>query len=311
MAAFWVRYLLTAVLGATVIWHGVPELRARLEIRRATAAPAESSVAPRTSGAVPSGLWGEASDAAFSAEGGAALALPVRFSGAAVDFSVPPATAPGADGTNFDWGVLAETTPCYASSGTATGRLPGGTVIEKISVHTSSRGPMLRCRVLEGAIWRSDVFVPESAVVVFAGPYAEAPPVERDEVVRFLALKARIEDRRAELKGKALRANPHFEAYRAAAKALTAFQSESKALIERRDKVSGAERARLDDELRRMKFRAAALEREFDRVGEDYKRWRSQHDDGSQAAAADELIQRWSREYAALEPVLRDRIQGL
>ena len=86
---------------------------------------------------------------------------------------MPPATSPEADGTNFDWGVLAETTPCYASSGTATGRLLGGTVIEKISVHTSSRGPMLRCRLLEGSTWRSDVFVPESAVVVFAGPYAE------------------------------------------------------------------------------------------------------------------------------------------
>lgn len=318
---FWQTYFAVGIVGAAFIWFGIPELHSPDE----AAGGDDSAAVPITVGEkassespAPVRTLREAGTlladipelpAVDGNSSGIAWKAPEEM-GSGLQETEPPPRPRGAE-AGYDWGVLAESTPCYNSSGAVSGRLNGGVVVEKISSHDSSRGVMLRCRVLENQVWRNDVFIPEKAVVVFSGPYARAPEAERAEVIHFLALKAKIEDRRKSLKELAVKANPHFKDYQRVAKELLAVQADSKKLTAQRDEAAGPERSRIDDELRSMKFRAASVEREFSRVEKDYKRWKTGNDDGTDAIEADETLRSLGREYAELEPRMRDVIYGL
>lgn len=326
MSGFFARYAVVAVAGALGVWYGVPELKPVLEARRA------DRPALQPSPAVPALSWRLAvatSPAASGASSGntsatsrtshqttrnpppepAAQTPPLAPSNAGE--AAVPAPAPQPIGPVFDWGILVETTNVYNAAGTPTGKLPGGTVVERVSVHESSRGSMVRCRVLHNQLWREGIFVPELALAMFQGSYVNASPRDRDRIVRYFTLRSMVADRRDELRESSIRANPHFTAYQAAAKALTEFQAKAKELVAQRDAATGMERSRLEDTLRRLKSDESAILHSFRKAEEPYKRWRASNDDGSVAIASDAQINAWENELAALEPDVRGMVRGL
>jgi hypothetical protein len=319
MSGFYARYVVVAALGAAGVWFGVPELKPLLEQQRsvegAEAAPATPAPAPaapwrpadarsQTPAVVPVDRT-DPSDRSDPSDPAEPVAVP------APEPAPEPAPVAQPTGPVYDWGVLADTTNCYTAAGQPNGKMPGGTVVERVSVHESSLGSMVRCRVLHNQMWREGFFIPAPALVMFQGSYVNAPAKNRDQIVRYFTLRSMIADRRAELKDHAIRANPHFRAYQSAAIAMTEFQTKAKELVVQRDKATGTERSRLDDTLRRLKSEESTLLHNFRKAEEPYKRWRAQNDDGSIAVAADAQINAWESELTAMEPEVRGLVGGL
>lgn len=319
MSGFYARYVGTLVVGVAAVWVGVPEIKRGLGTPEAARMPppageAEPRAPVRFAPAVvrrparPPDRPSETPAAEPERAQPTPAPEPVGVTPTVVS---APEPQPQPQGPVYDWGVLAETTNCYTAAGMPNGKLPGGTVVERMSVHESSRGTLLRCRVLHNQMWREGFFVPESAVVMFQGAYTAAPSQDRDKIVRYFTLRALIADRRADLRDRAVRANPHFAAYQAAAKALTEFQAKAKGLVAQRDAATGMARSRLDDELRRLKAEESKILYDFRKAEDPYKRWRSRNDDGSAAIAADAQINAWENELMAMEPTVRGMVGGL
>lgn len=325
MFGFLLRFLATGLLWASVLWFGIPKAKPWLEARFGSrrpeaAAEVQASLPPSRIPAsrqppdldVPS----RTTPVQTPVEPVPASPLPQPAQQPAPQQPPPeppapsPSPAPSA-GPSYDWGVLGETVSSYSASGEPSGRLPGGTVVERVSVHDSSRGRIVRCRVLRDQQWKDGFFVPEPAIVQFQGPFVEAPGADRNQVIRYFTLKAKIDDRRAELQEQAIRANPHFPAYQAAAKAMTEFQAKTKQLIAQRDTATGLERGRLDDTLRRLKGEEATILHQFRLAEGPYKKWRATHDDGSVASAGDELLNRWESELSSLKPTVSGMVGGM
>ncbi len=337
MTGFYARYLIIGVLALATVWVTVPELKKQGSLP-------DSVLALVSGDREPGGMTSDASDGGQPAavtelpqgqpaqQAVSVETLPANSYRATEDQpeqpertpEVPPRPAysyaepqpepsvpPQPAGPVYDWGLLAETTNSYTSSGTSNGKLSAGTVVERISTHESSHGTLLRCRVLRQQRWGETVYVPATAVIMFAGPFVEAPVEDRNLLVRYFLLRGKIDDRSSTLRDRAVRANPHFQQYQAAAKALTEFTASSKGLIERRDAATGLEKSRLEDDLRRLKAREAQILHNFRQAEGPYKRWRSRNDDGSAAIAGDSEINAWENEMMKLEPRVRGMVSGL
>ncbi len=318
---FYVRYLVVAVLGALAVWHGTPEIQACWDVRLEADPPAAPSThafpepdsarsgplridSPSPSG-TPRPIDEPASPSPATAPSAAQVPPPSPETELRPERATPAARSP------YDWGILPEATRAYGADGQPRDRIPGGTVVEIQSEHDSSNGRLLRCRVLLQERWRVGFFFPESAVIRFQGGFEEAPRAERDQLIEFFGLKDRITSRRAELQERAVRANPHFQEYQAAARALLEHQEQARALVAERETATGLRRDQLGRELRRMKAQEGPLLHRFETIDKPYRRWRSDNDDGSLAIASDRQIQEWEQRLETLEPVVRRMVRGL
>jgi len=336
MTGFYTRYFVIGALALASVWIAVPELKKQAAERGITfSIPVQGVETSATEGGLDSPAGVDATDD-WNGRNGSQPEL--------VETSTPPATSqvpddeeapeprspivpaqqtvaqepsqpapppPEPAGPVYDWGLLAETTNSYTAAGISNGRLPGGTVVERISTHESSHGTLLRCRILRDQRWGASVYIPATAVIMFAGPYVEAPKEDRELLVRYFTLRGKIADRSSSLRDQAIRSNPHFLDYQKAAKALTEFNASAKDLVAKRDAATGAARTQLADQLRKLKGQEAQILHNFRRAEEPYKRWRARNDDGSAAIAGDSQINAWENEMQALEPRVRGMVGGL
>ena len=218
-----------------------------------------------------------------------------------------------------DWAVLLEKSPAYDSSGNVIEKLSGGTVVERISGHSSSKGKMYRCRVKTESGWKPDYFILEPALAMFTGPYDTAAVQDRDLIVNYCTLKGKIEDRRHQLKEEALRKNPHFEAYKKLANDLAEMESKTEQLVQKRDSIASTrkrskanmERGKVDDELRRLRGDGATLMNKFKETETKYKQWQSANPAKADPGGSDPQINEWTRQVDAMKPAVSQIVDGI
>ena len=208
------------------------------------------------------------------------------------------------------WGVIRDTTNSFTATGVLFEKLKGGTVVDRISRHDSDAGAMIKSRVLKDGQWISDIFVPEKSIVAFEGRPSTVSVEERDAILKYFVLRNQIAERRATFRETAIRANPHFEAYRAAAMAMIDLQRKAQELTAKRDISSGSERNRLNEELRRIKYEEPKLNNILLQAEVPYKEWRAKNDDGTKAIDSDAQLKEWVAALDKMEADVRAKAIG-
>ena len=328
---FLVPYLGTAVVLGAVVWFGVPYVKAQIGGSAASGAAPEAGVAPApaASAAVapaPAAVAPVAKSApvpapvaAAPAHASPAPAAPVATAPAEAPAVVAaPEYAPGYEprqpgytGPRYDWGVLAAEAQSFNAEGKPRVKLPGGTVVEKMSERQTKTGEkMFVCRVRSNRRWEEGYLFRASDIVVFQGPFAFAPKKPSDQIIDYYTKLGLREKRMAAIREEHLRKNPHFEAYRAAALAYKEAAATAKELTERRDSALGAERSRLMRELEMMKNREPKLRAELEKVEIAFKQWNSDHGDGSEQVSEDPEVLRLDKEIEDLYYIVADMIPG-
>ena len=206
------------------------------------------------------------------------------------------------------WGVIRDTINGFTSAGTLFEKIKGGTVVEQISKHDSNAGMMVKCRVLKDNVWVTDIFIPEGGIAVCKGDYASYPASDRNEILKYYALRNKVAERQMTFREAAIKANPHFTDYQKVAKEAIEFQKKAKDLEEKRNAVEGAQRNLYNDQLRQLKNEEPKLANRFQEIEDRYKLWRDNNDDGSEAAAKDSQIKEWTKELGTMEAAVRSKV---
>lgn len=324
---FLVKYLVTAAVLAAAVWFGIPVIKARMESQPATAtAPAATTATvPASTPATPRVPADGAAQAATPAPVTTATpAAPAATTPVSAPAPEPvPATAatsavaseptrPVQTGPRYNWGVLAEEAQAYNEEGKPRVKLPAGTVVEKIEERKSADGQrLLVCRVLNNRRWERGFVLKAASVVTFDCPFEEAPKEAREKIVRYFQLQGFIATRTAALREDHLKRNPHFTAYRRAAKEYTDFQERAKELTAQRDAAQGAERTRIASQLERMKSEEVQLRSALEKVEVPYKKWKAEHGDGIETVINDEQIGQWNDEIDEIKSDVLEYIPDL
>ncbi len=328
---FLVRYLLSAFVLAAAVWFGIPPVRGLAEnagmvsaapsaTGSATSAPtAPSPAASSTAAPAPVAAPAPSPAAPVVDTGSPTAETAADFAGDDAPAPAPVEYAPGQEprqpdyrGPRYDWGVLSADTQGFDTDGKPLDKVPGGTVVEKMSERDSKTfGPMYLCRIRVNRRWQEGYLFPATAVVLFQGPFAFAPKGPSDKVIEYFTKIGQRERRIAALKEEHLRRNPHFATYQAAARAYKDFQDKSKELTARRDAAVGMERSRLIRELESMKNQEPRLRAALQNAEIPYKEWKSQHGDGSEAADSDPEVLRLDREIEALVEDVSEMVPGI
>ena len=335
---FIVIYLLSAAALAVIVWFGVPQVRtlamstdptpqapqtpepaprstsaSSVPVAKPVAAPVSAPVAgvPQTSATT--GATPVAAPAATPAPRPAPVPQPAPQTVVIYEEApAEPVQQPGYTGPRYDWGVLAEETMAYdEADGKPRMKLAAGTVVEKMESRQSSGGEVFVCRALLNRRWEKGFAIKSSAVVLFEGPFADAPKARSDKVIRYFQLQGFVAARTQSLREEHLRRNPHFEEYRKAATAYREFQDNVKRLTAERDAAQGAQRAKLASELDRMRPQGTQLENALRKAEGPYKRWKDEHGDGIEAVINDERIAEWNEEIEDLRDEVAEMVPGL
>lgn len=313
--------ILVAVVLGGMVWFGVPVVKARVEpsadgVRQGSATfGGNQELSPE----------GDRQPSMAAESHRQPVAPPVAAPKAASAVPAAPQTvvveeyAPGQEprqpdytGPRYDWGVLAREAQAFTEDGQPRVKLPGGTVVEKMSERRTKTGDkLLVCRIRNNRRWQEGFLFHAADVVQFQGPFAFAPKKPSDQIVDYFTKLDQREKRMAAIREEHLRKNPNFESYQEAARAYKELQSRAKELTAQRDRAVGNERSRLIRELEDMKSREPRLRAEFEKAEIAYKQWKKQHGDGTDAIGADPIVTKLDGEIDELYYAVADMVPGL
>jgi hypothetical protein len=201
-----------------------------------------------------------------------------------VDEGPDPRAATNAD-PGYGWGVLVRNADFFDPKMKKLGTLPGGTVVEHMTVVQKPEGEVVSCRVLRNLEWqpRAVVFFTADLVRFDGVTYADAPRRERDAVMDYCTASAKLDALRAAQQPKRAK-NPFEEEYRAAKAKHDAFQ---KHVNEVNSKIRWAnthdlpggptERARLLQEGRELRGKQVAEDAAFKPIRDKWTDWEKKH----------------------------------
>ena len=311
------RCILAAIVLGAIVWFGVPVVKARVEssieddrpLSTAIDSPQKPSTAVNGSRELP--VQPMSHVAVPKVEESAAPAAQQTI--------VVEQYAPGQEprqpdytGPRYDWGILAREAQAFSEDGQPRVKLPGGTVVEKMSERQTKAGDtMLICRIRNNRRWQEGFLFHAADVVQFQGPFAFAPKKPSDQIIDYFTKVDQREKRMAAIREEHLRKNPNFETYQNAARAYKEFQDRAKELTAQRDKAVGAERSRLMRELETMKSGEPRLRAEFEKAEIAYKQWKKQHGDGTDEINVDPVVKKLDEEIEALFYDVSEMVPGL
>ena len=185
----------------------------------------------------------------------------------------------------YGWGVLVRNADFFDPKMQKLGALPGGTVIEHMTVVQKPEGEVVSCRVLRNLEWapRAVVFFTADLVRFQGVTYADAPRRERDAVIDYCTAVSKIEALRAAQQPKRGK-NPYEAEYRAAKEKHDKFQKHvnevnAKIKYSNTHNLPGgpAERQRLMQEGRTLRGQQVTVEAEFKPIRDKWTEWERQH----------------------------------
>lgn len=309
MRDFWSRYLLVAVVGTLIVYHGAPRLLP----------PPSRDAVPAVAPAVPSRLPARTPAAPLPSPPSTPLTpstpstppppLPV-----APVFRAATADLPSSGSGVTHWGVTTVNAACYTLDGKRRDdSVAGGTIVELTGIKASSRGEMAICRIARpGGAWVGPYLLAASELVRFPGTRDRVDAALIPTLQRYFMLNAQIEARRQALQPAPQEDNnPLLARARQALGDYRAAQQRAAELTSLRDRASGGERTRYADELRDLVAEQARLKEKLEDANAAYREWKVRHGGASTTVAAsaqpeDENMRAWQREMAALRPRLAD-----
>ncbi len=320
------RYLATAVAGTAAIYFGMPLLRPLLLPAAAGDAAAAGTAVSGTTGGVAVAAAGPrmrgriahpprhpqerpavpSPSATVSPPAAAPSTSPVivvHERGYTPSTQVVPSSGPGVS----HWGV----TVAEAAVFTPEGRrmeltLPGGTLIEQRGLTRTADGKeMALCRVWRHNRWTGPYLIATADLLRFAGTREEVDAEQVDALCRYYALNGMLEARRRELQPSPLDSYPQGAELRKAYADYQAAAAQARELTARLDTAQGAERARIADELRRIKNEVPRLQQRIETLNRQYKEWKARQPSAAAGNPADDpLVREIEQEMAALRPRL-------
>ena len=309
---FWLDYILTAVVGTLAVYYGAPQLQSSVssrDISRTPAVvveniPAEPAMPPPSaSRPVP-----PAGNPTVPVVPVAPVAPVAPATPTAVLPSTPSAPPPS---SSLPWGMTVTRTACYSPEGANLGMLAGGATVESQGRRTSSAGEMVVCRLQRGAEWAGPYLIAAADLVLFQMPRQDVPAENLQLLKEYYEYKGRLDARLAELKKpRGDSGNPYAAEYRRTADEYNAFVERSQRLTAQRDRATGAERARLIDQLRGMIGEGQRLKAAFDQAQDKHRKWQSGNADPTAPdPSADEQVLELQRRIALLDPKVRAFLQ--
>lgn len=185
----------------------------------------------------------------------------------------------------YGWGVLVRNADFFDPQMKKLGTLPGGTVIEHMTVVRKDEGEVVSCRVLRNLEWapRAVVFFTADLVRFDGVTYADAPRRERDAVIDYCTASAKLEALRGAQQPKRGK-NPYEAEYRAAKAKHDAFQKHvnevnAKIRWSNTHNLPGgpSERARLMQEGRTLRGQQVTADAEFKPIRDKWTEWERKH----------------------------------
>lgn len=204
------------------------------------------------------------------------------------------------------WGAMMVNSPVFAKDGKRLpGEIPGGALVEITKTTFTSKGvEMALCQIWNGSRWLEPCLVATGNIAMFEGTREGLDAADVENLMAYLRLNAALAARKDALEKAALNANPHFAALAELNTKNKQMAAKSKELTDRRDKATGAERARIADELRRMEVESARLNDEIKRKVALYEEWKKSHP--AKASSVEE-----DPEYLSIKARMRDAEPGV
>lgn len=312
MKFFWPVYLSSVIVGTVGVYVAAPLARpcvaglrkaASPEQTPATVADMSGSGATAASAPVP----GAPPPQLSGAEPAHSVAAPARPQD---DDDVPPAVSGiylASYGDRPEWGVTSQRTAYYKPDGTRIGNVPGGLLFDVCTTHRSSKGVMVECRFAEGGLTNGVYLVGRKNVCLFTASYAKLSPRQREALKAYYALNGKVESRKTELLQASAAKNPFLASANTAYTAFNAHVEKAQALTLQRDRATGLERSRAEDQLREMKVKEVQLKIALDSANQKFREWKQQHGGETAKPENDADIKKWQQEMADL----RQRVPGL
>lgn len=278
MPDFWTRYLLTALAGSLLIYHGLPLLKPAAPPPPAEPPPPPLAVTrrphirPENATAVPS-------TAARPAQGGTGQVSAPPPTVTTVRNYTPSTQIVSSSGEGVThWGVTVRDAPFFSREGDRRpDLLEGGTLVEQVGSTSSSKGEMALCRVSRPQGWVGPYLIATADLLRFPGDRQEVDAELVDRLRQYHRLNGQIEARRQALERAAVDANPYAAATRRAYEEYQAAQARARELTAQRDRAQGLERNRLMDDLRQMQAQEERLSQAVTEANRKYKEWKARN----------------------------------
>lgn len=177
------------------------------------------------------------------------------------------------------WGITHKPATVYHLNGVRAGKVDAGVLVEFRSRKSSSKGAMIECIVIMGEQRSQPVLLGAAELYLFTESYRKLSERQLSALQEYYAASGKILERKNTLLQIAASKNPHFLRYEAAYKKLMEHIRRAKELSAERDKVSGAAKMRIEDQLRVMKHEEGQIRKEYDAIHIKFRAWKEANSD--------------------------------
>lgn len=302
---FWFRYLTVLVIGTAVVWFLAPSAGEVIRGRLVDAADAGAETAEfrdwdcdasggadgvlDDSGALPEG-FAEVSDE----DGGPGFFSTARSVSREESSPQPGEEAPADEHHPMSlervwqssddvalWGVVARNSAAYRKDGKKLpAKAPGGTLVEITKTTFTDKGEQMALCALWDARrrrWAGPVLVPAANIAMFDGTRDGIYDEDVERLVGFCRINAALIARKEALDRMQVDMNPHAAPLREIDAENKRLAAMTKDLTAKRDRLTGAARNRVADELRSMEAQATELSMAAKRELALYEEWKKAH----------------------------------
>lgn len=216
-------------------------------------------------------------------------------------------------GPESGWGVVKANAPYYSTEGKQLGVIPGGTLFKYSAVKHTARTSLLVSHLKREDNWQGPYLLNCTTIAGYEGDPEKVDPQIVENLMLYFKYSDQAAARRQELRAQAHAANPHAAAmqqaeanYRKSVQRAAELQKESTT-------ASGAQRQKLLDELRTIKYEQSRLKGQLDQAMTPYQQWNRAHEPTLATIEADPelrkvvaLMQAAARPVAQLLPPTTD-----
>lgn len=227
-----------------------------------------------------------------------------------------PARGPAVDavtrivfmGPKQGWGFAKNGCPYFSAQGKSLGHLPGGMLFKYTDVKASSRNPMLVSVLRRNEMWEGPYLIDCTEVAAYEGdPDTLAPGLVKN-LGAYFSVDGKISERKAALDEIAFAANPAFKTARDTRQAYQASIVKATEMNAQASTLTGARKAKADDDLRAFKYEQVRLKAKADASAAAYKAWKAARPVDTDIYAKDTDLQALEQERTALHSKLGDLV---
>ena len=301
MKFFWPIYLSSLLVGTAGVYVAAPLARpfvAGLSRKRDTPPLVVEAAVP---GALPSPAQPPAAEITEPPR------LPVSVTADGHD--VPPASQGihlASGGDKPEWGITYQRTSYYKPNGSRQGHVPAGMLVTFKETRQSSKGVMVACQFPTSGSTSDVYLVSAKDVGLFTGTYTRLSSRQLDALQAYYVLNGKISQRKNELLQASAAKNPFFDSYNTTYTVYMAHLDKAKELALQRNRVTDADKAHLEDQLREMKMAEIRLKAEYDAAHLKFRTWSDQHAGEFVKPENDPDVKKWTQEMSELRAKVPD-----